>query len=857
MIIREKIFSTVIASSLMLSACGGSDSSQENVIAENIAPSIILNDMRVGETQLVTVTASVTDDTGIGSYQWRVSGEHSVVLSGSDSQTVSFNAPSVGLDGSVVSLGLIVIDEGGLSASAEMNVIVENIMPEASIEGVYLVTEKGSVTISPVVSSVGEISYNWSVVDSNDIVLSNPDAKDLVFNAPSVTSDTSVTLQLVISDNDGDNITLNTVVDISQIHTPLIITGVATDSPLSDADLSVFVGDRLALSDIFADINGNYTALLRIDDDDNADAMIKVVAMGVGDQLVAGLVSLLGSANVLIEQSGEDGVLTSSDNFNVNVTNMTTAYYALTKAENKGQEVENSDKLQKLGAVVNYNLLMKLATAIKVAIDKAPDNEDLNLPEGINNTLELISDLQLLLTYIADVELTKEFTEAQEEILTDENLVDQTVFSVPEVIYIASGGALSFSSPVMNFDSDGTGREGENVFEWSVNGNVVSAEFIAPFSGAELFHNVDTPEGAIQVSYINQPISFELTKVNSTETEIFFSKKTVFEKQYNADELERRGIFLDNVMHNVYVNSLGYIGGNEIVIEKLDFGTVYLPIPAFDERNELGSFNITSDAFTLNSNGKGHSAAMDYDINWSISDGMLDIEMIDSTGEITDVQYVKIVSDSGLDQFSFSVDGEPELSFSGKGEILAEPISWGMQDIPGIYGYPNSTSGNPLSHFWWELYEGGNADTISTNDENEDGIITEDEVYRMYGTWYVEEGNKLVITRVRNSLTSEYDSEHRLVDGDWKLFHARTWELASVDGEKFGLLHKHFFNIDGYYGNQVGTNSWNITNFDMRTITKLESRPVEIEQDNAVSSTSSFGLGVKALTLKRENVYVD
>jgi hypothetical protein len=356
----------------------------------------------------------------------------------------------------------------------------------------------------------------------------------------------------------------------------------------------------------------------------------------------------------------------------------------------------------------------------------------------------------------------------------------------------------------------------------------VSAEFVAPFSGAVLFDYVDTPNGSSQISYINHPISFQLVKVNSTETEIFFSKKTVFEKQYNADELEQIGISLDNVMHSIYINSLGYISGNEIAIEKVDFGTVYLPIPVFDERNDFGNFRITSDTFTLNSNGKGYSLAMDYDINWSISDGMLDIEMINSTGEITDVQYVKILSDSGLDQFAFSVAGKPELSFVGKGEILAEPISWSMQDIPGIYGYPNSTTEDPLNHFWWQLHEGGNADTISTNDVNEDGILTEDEVSRMYGTWYVDEGNKLVITRVMNSLTRGYDPEHRLVDGDWFLFHARTWELASSDGDKLGLLHKHFYNFDELFGNNFDTpNSYNRYIFDIRTITKLENHPVE------------------------------
>jgi hypothetical protein len=840
-----------------ISGCGGSSSSQEVVTIVNIAPSISLNDIRVSESQLVTVTANATDDTGIDSYQWSVSGEYSVQLSGSDSKTVSFNAPSVGLNGSVVSLSLIVIDEGGLSAAAEMNVIVDNNIPEASLAGIYSVKEKDSVTISPVVNSVGELSYNWSVVDSSDIVLENPVAKNLVFSAPNVTSDESVTLQLLVSDNDGDNLTLMTVVNVSQIYTPLTITGVATDSPLSDAQLSVSVGGRVVLGDIVADGNGNYTAMLRIDDDDNADAMIKVVAMGVGDQSVAGLISLLGSADVVIEQSGEDGILSSSDNFNVNVTNITTAYYALTKAENNDQEVENSDKLQRLGAVVNYDTLMKLATAIKVAIDKAPGNEDLSLPEGINNTLELINNSQLSMVYVAKVDSTEEFTDALEEILADKNLVDQSVFSVPEGIYVVSGSAISTNSPVIYFDSDGTGLEADNVFEWSVSENVISAEFVAPFSKEVLYDFVDTPNGSLRISYINHPISFELVKVNSTENQIFFSQKTVYEKQYDKAELEQMGISLDNEIYSLNANFLGLMSGNEFAIDSFDFGTAYLPIPEFNEVNELGELTANSDKFTLNSNGSGYSLAMDYDVNWSIVDGFLDIEMINNVGVTTDVRYGKIANNSGLDQFAYTVTGEPGLSLVGKGEVLAESLSWNIQDIPGIYGYPNSTFDGPLNYFWWQLHEGGNADTISAYDYNDDGIITEDEVQKMYGTWYVNEGNKLVITRIRNSDTYEYDPEHRLVGGDWFLFHARTWELASSDGNKLGLLHKHFFNLDELFGNTSELFSSNLTDFDMRTIIKLEDHPVEIEQSVAVSSASSLGLRLKALPFKKENIYID
>ena len=120
------------------------------------------------------------------------------------------------------------------------------------------------------------------------------------------------------------------------------------------------------------------------------NAFISIEARGVGEQSTAGLISLLGTAGQLSKQAGEDGELTSDESFAVNVTNVTTAQYALAKLANNGEDFTSDEQLAEISEKLNYDEVMTLATAIKVAIDKAVDNADLALPDGIPDTLALV-----------------------------------------------------------------------------------------------------------------------------------------------------------------------------------------------------------------------------------------------------------------------------------------------------------------------------------------------------------------------------------------------------------------------------------------------------------------------------------
>ncbi len=97
-------------------------------------------------------------------------------------------------------------------------------------------------------------------------------------------------------------------------------------------------------------------------------------------------VSLLPSFNVLLVQAGSDATLDSVENLAVNITNVTTAEYAL--IEQNKFNITTDTNLETAKKSINESDKLKLAALIKLVVD----SPDYNLPAGVNSTLELVSN---------------------------------------------------------------------------------------------------------------------------------------------------------------------------------------------------------------------------------------------------------------------------------------------------------------------------------------------------------------------------------------------------------------------------------------------------------------------------------
>jgi hypothetical protein len=156
-----------------------------------------------------------------------------------------------------------------------------------------------------------------------------------------------------------------------------------TDNTIPNATVTIYVGSQTFTTT--SDANGKYTINLTVDDA-NLNKPIKAVAKGGAAQSEVEFVSLLPSFKTLIEQAGNDAMLNSVENFAVNITNVTTAEYALIE-QNKFSTATDAE-LETAKKNISETEKLTLAALIKIVVD----SPDYNLPNGVNSTLELVSN---------------------------------------------------------------------------------------------------------------------------------------------------------------------------------------------------------------------------------------------------------------------------------------------------------------------------------------------------------------------------------------------------------------------------------------------------------------------------------
>lgn len=156
---------------------------------------------------------------------------------------------------------------------------------------------------------------------------------------------------------------------------------VSYGSPLANADVTVTAGATIATAK--TDATGKYAVTIKAPAADAAK-LVKAVARGTGVQSEIELASQLPSLTVLIQQAGSDKVLESSENFDVNITNLTTAQYSLLL--NSDNPTLMDVDLEAAKFLVSGYYQQKLAALLQLIIERP----EYQLPAGVTSTLELV-----------------------------------------------------------------------------------------------------------------------------------------------------------------------------------------------------------------------------------------------------------------------------------------------------------------------------------------------------------------------------------------------------------------------------------------------------------------------------------
>jgi hypothetical protein len=823
MISMKKLFFLSMLTSA-ITACGGSDK-QTDTQAENKSPTVNIENITANENSLITLNATVTDDGSIASYQWNVNSKYPIELSETTSSTVSFTAPSISDDIDTFTINLIVVDDEGLSATGNATITVNNIAPTLTLADSYSVDEISSIDISPTINSFSDeiVNYAWSFDNNENIGISEGEGGNLTVTPSNIFDDVQLSLSLTITDTDGDMVTAVTSLYISQVYTPLTINGFVTDSPIINAATSIYIGDSQLPVTPITDENGEYLVNIKIDNSDE-NKLVKIISQGIETQSNAKLVSVLGSTQDIIEQAGSDGVLTSDENFATNVTNITTAHYALTTKANEGIEVSTTEIFNALSKALDIADVIHLATAIKVAIDKSANNPELSLLEGVENTLQLVLNEELSRQYVALVSGTEEFTQAQSEMMADDKLIETIEFIVPEKIYFYELNSRALTdNPIYYFNNDGTGELKGNTFTWTQTSNLINASFINQ-EGTYTNINATSNEGKTrQFQAMRYPESFHLTVLTLNENKLGLFVESIDKIVFLEDDKVHNPSFnLDDQMESNAEISYGLMSGVELPITNVGATIAYLPVVEKETNSGTDTVTVKIDKFSLYSDGTGYASILEKSIAWALTDGYLKIYQTDSEQVQTISSYTKIEANNGLDQFALESITSPEKNKVSHGKVVSTELVWELSQVTGIWAYPETKL---LNHFYWELLENGDANTISTNDNNNDGQITEDEVSRQYGRWEIRDGN-LVISRIMHKDTFDNVDAHREADGaDLVKYHERTWELITIEENKIGVLHKHHFFYADLYDEGI-----NNIDFSPRIFHKLADHPVKINQ---------------------------
>ncbi|RYY04744.1 MAG: hypothetical protein EOO53_00020 [Gammaproteobacteria bacterium] len=270
-----------------------------------------------------------------------------------------------------------------------------NQSPTVSISGPSQIESSATISLSATASDPdGSIaSYSWAADSNTAITLGDAKSATLAVTAANVSLDTTVKLTITVTDNQGASTQANLQIKVAAKKTSLAISGLVTDAVVPNANVTATVRDLTFTTT--ADVNGKYTLNLSVDDAHLND-LVLITADGGSSKPTLKLVSQLPSVKTLLLQAGNDKQLDSSENFSVNVTNVTTAEYALMVRRWSNYGVPFLSASNDLHLKNNQENVSEYAKYLLAALIKIVSDMGGSLPVGAKDTLGLVLDGSLV-----------------------------------------------------------------------------------------------------------------------------------------------------------------------------------------------------------------------------------------------------------------------------------------------------------------------------------------------------------------------------------------------------------------------------------------------------------------------------
>jgi hypothetical protein len=175
------------------------------IISANYAPTVSIDEVSaIDEQTQVTLTANGVDPEGATlTYQWQQTSGETVSLTGEDEASLSFTSPDVTSDSSLSFS--VTVSDGVNSVTQEATMMVVWVPQDLSVTvtaNATSINEGSQVTLDGSTSTDPDghaLSYQWSQVSGPSVTLSTATSANSGFTAPQVSSDSTVVIQLTIS----------------------------------------------------------------------------------------------------------------------------------------------------------------------------------------------------------------------------------------------------------------------------------------------------------------------------------------------------------------------------------------------------------------------------------------------------------------------------------------------------------------------------------------------------------------------------------------------------------------------------------------------------------------------------------
>jgi hypothetical protein len=548
---------------------------------------------------------------------------------------------------------------GGGASSPPKN----NQPPVVSISGPSQMESGATISLSAIASdSDGSIaSYSWATDSGTAVTLGDNKSATLSVTSANVSVDTTVKLTLTVTDNQGASTQANLQIKIGAKKTSLTISGLVTDAVVPNANVTATVRDLTFTTT--AEANGKYTLNLSVDDAHLNDLVLITVDGGLSKPALK-LVSQLPSMTTLLTQAGDDKQLDVNENFSVNVTNVTTAEYALmVKRWNyygvPFLSVNNDLQLKNFSGSVGENEKYRLAALIKIVSDLG-----INLPTGAKNTLDLVLDNDL--TY----ELQTNINNATPE------LIGQVMEAIKNDASV-NPNSLVFTGTYLLFNGAGTS-------DWVLTFNENNKGEANSRFGAQSF-TWTQGVGKLDVHF-DKPLNIQAKE--SLGSWFAASLEVYIDNQYGSAMLGNM------IMHKVLLDDEGKIQRSFSEYKSVQLASTTKGLSLEKEKlvgEWIKGYDSSASLFKLNSDGSVNSSRPDgtnaeIGLTWSLGDKGFTV--FQNGKKVTDYY---LLYDLGTGYSFASVTwsvfaSDPHVAHVGKGNLIKpQQLSLSKADLRGTY----------------------------------------------------------------------------------------------------------------------------------------------------------------------------